>query len=57
MESLKRDPLLSQLRAVREGRIVVMPNELLVALSQYTADACWHLAAALHPDRVPRARP
>jgi iron complex transport system substrate-binding protein len=57
VESLKRDPLLSQLRAVREGRIVVMPNELLVALSQYTADACWNLAAALHPDRVPRARP
>jgi len=57
VESLKRDPLLSQMRAVREGRIVVMPNELLVALSQYTADACWHLAAALHPDRVPRARP
>lgn len=57
VESLKRDPLLSQMRAVREGRIVVMPNELLVALSQYTADACWHLAAALHPERVPRARP
>jgi ABC-type Fe3+-hydroxamate transport system substrate-binding protein len=57
VESLKRDPLLSQMRAVREGRIVVMPNELLVALSQYTADACWYLAAALHPDRVPRARP
>ena len=45
------------MRAVREGRIVVLPNELLVALSQYTADACWSLAAALHPDRVPRARP
>jgi iron complex transport system substrate-binding protein len=57
VESLRKDPLLSQLRAVREGRIVIMPNELLVALSQYTADACWHLAAALHPDRVPRARP
>jgi iron complex transport system substrate-binding protein len=57
VESLKRDPLLSQMRAVHEGRIVVMPNELLVALSQYTADACWHLAAALHPERVPRARP
>ena len=56
-ESLKRDPLLSQMRAIREGRIVVIPNELLVALSQYTADACWHLAAALHPDRVPRTRP
>lgn len=57
VESLKRDPLLSKMRAVREGRIVVMPNELLVALSQYTAEACWHLAAALHPDRVPRTRP
>jgi iron complex transport system substrate-binding protein len=57
VESLKRDPLLAQMRAVREGRIVVMPNELLVALSQYTADACWWLAAALHPDRVPQARP
>ena len=57
VESLKKDPLLSQMRAVREGKIVVMPNELLVALSQYTADACWHLAAALHPDRVPRTRP
>ncbi len=56
VESLKSDPLLSQMRAVREGQIVVMPNELLVALSQYTADACWSLAAALHPDRVPRAR-
>jgi iron complex transport system substrate-binding protein len=56
-ESLRKDPLLSKMRAIREGRIVVMPNELLVALSQYTADACWHLAAALHPDRVPRARP
>ena len=56
VESLKSDPLLSQMRAVREGRIVVMPNALLVALSQYTADACWYLAAALHPDRVPRAR-
>lgn len=56
-ESLRRDPLLSQMRAVREGRVVVMPNELLVALSQHTADACWRLAAALHPDRVPRSRP
>lgn len=57
VESLKSDPLLSQMRAVREGRIVVMPNELLVALSQYTADACWSLAHALHPDRVSARRP
>ena len=57
VESLRKDPLLSQMRAVREGRVVVMPNQLLVALSQYTADACWFLASALHPDRVPRTRP
>jgi iron complex transport system substrate-binding protein len=57
LEAVKAHPLLSQLRAVREGRIVVLPNERLIALSQYTADACWELAALLHPDRVPRMRP
>jgi iron complex transport system substrate-binding protein len=57
VESVKEDPLLSKLRAVREGHIVVMPDELLVALSQYTAEACWDLAARLHPDRVPAKRP
>jgi ABC-type Fe3+-hydroxamate transport system substrate-binding protein len=56
VEAVKDHPLLSRLRAVREGRIVVMPNELVVALSQYTADACWDLASRLHPDRVPRKR-
>jgi iron complex transport system substrate-binding protein len=55
--ALRDHPLLSRLRAVREGRIVGMPTELLVALSQYTADACWDLASRLHPDRVPRKRP
>ena len=42
---------------MREGRIVVMPNELLVALSQYTADACVWLASRLHPDRGAEALP
>jgi iron complex transport system substrate-binding protein len=51
-ESVREDPLLGRLRAVREGHIVVMPNRLLVALSQFTADACWELAALLHPERV-----
>jgi iron complex transport system substrate-binding protein len=55
--SVKSHPLLGQTRAVREGRIVMMPNELLVALSQYTADGCWRLAHLLHPDRVPGLRP
>jgi iron complex transport system substrate-binding protein len=56
-ESLVQHPLLSRLRAVREGRIVEMPTELLVTLSQHGAHACWYLAWALHPDRVPRSRP
>ena len=56
-ESLRRHPLLSRTRAVREGRIVEMPNRLLVALSDHVADACWWLAARLHPDRVPGALP
>jgi iron complex transport system substrate-binding protein len=57
VEAVREDPLLSQLRAVREQRVVQMPTELLVALSQYTAEACWRLAARLHPSRVPPARP
>jgi iron complex transport system substrate-binding protein len=52
-ESLLEHPLLSQLRAVREGRIVAMPTAKLVALSQYTADAVFDLAHRLHPDLVP----
>lgn len=52
LEALKADPLLSQLRAVRGGRIVEMPNQLLVTLSHHSADACRYLAAALHPELV-----
>jgi len=52
-EGLAADPLLSQWEAVREGRVVELRTELLVALSQYTADAAWQLAHLLHPDRVP----
>jgi ABC-type Fe3+-hydroxamate transport system substrate-binding protein len=57
LEAVTQHPLLSRLRAVREGHVVVMPNELLITLSQYTADACWDLASRLHPDVVPRKRP
>jgi iron complex transport system substrate-binding protein len=56
-QSLVEHPLLSRLRAVREGRVVEMPTELLVTLSQHAADASWYLASVLHPDRVPRNRP
>lgn len=53
-ESLRDDPLLGQLRAVREGRVLTLPNKLLVAVSHYTADAAWALAHRLHPTRVPQ---
>jgi iron complex transport system substrate-binding protein len=50
--SLADHPLLGKMRAVREGRIIEMPNQLLMTLSQHLADACWSLGSALHPDRV-----
>jgi iron complex transport system substrate-binding protein len=56
-EGLREHPLLSKLRAVREGRVVVLQDRLLVALSQYTAGACSQLAGKLHPDRFPAIRP
>ena len=56
-ESVREHPLLSKLEAVRQGRIVVVPTPLLVALSQHAADACWYLAHQLHPDRVPGNAP
>lgn len=55
-EALTEHPLFSQWAAVREGRVVAMRTELLVALSQFTADAAWELAHLLHPDRVPASR-
>jgi ABC-type Fe3+-hydroxamate transport system substrate-binding protein len=56
-EALVQHPLLSKLRAVREGHIVEMPTELLVTLSHHAAEASWYLAWALHPDRVPTSQP
>jgi len=55
--ALEGEPLLSKLRAVREGRVVEMPTGLLVALSHHAARGCWYLAARLHPDRVPPEPP
>jgi len=52
-EALTEHPLFSQWSAVREGRVVTLRTELLVALSQFTADAAWALGHLLHPDRVP----
>jgi len=55
--ALRAHPLLSRTRAVREGRVVEMPNRLVVALSDRAADAAWWLASRLHPGRVPEAAP
>jgi iron complex transport system substrate-binding protein len=57
VESLKSDPLIGKTRAVREGHVIVMPDHLLVALSQYTADAVRDLASRLHPERMSRPQP
>lgn len=57
LESLRQHPLLSQLAAVREGRVIAMPTQLLVALNHHSAEACWDLAHRLHPDRVPATVP
>jgi ABC-type Fe3+-hydroxamate transport system substrate-binding protein len=54
-EALTLHPLFSQWAAVREGRILALRTELLVALSQFSADAAWELGHLVHPDRVPRS--
>jgi ABC-type Fe3+-hydroxamate transport system substrate-binding protein len=56
-EALLAHPLLSQLRAVRAGRVVELPTELLVALNHHAARACWALAHEIHPRRVPAPAP
>jgi len=53
LESLRQHPLLGKLEAVKEGRVVSMPGELLVTLSHHAAESCWYLASKLHPGRVP----
>jgi iron complex transport system substrate-binding protein len=50
-------PLLSQMRAVREGRIVEAPTRLLMSLSHHAAESCWFLASAFHPEHVPEPPP
>lgn len=55
--ALRRHPLLSRTRAVREGRVLEMPNRLLVALSDHAAESAWWIASRLHPARVTEAAP
>ncbi len=51
-DELRQHPLLRNARAVREGRIVQLPNQLLVTLSQHLAESAWQLAALLHPGLI-----
>jgi ABC-type Fe3+-hydroxamate transport system substrate-binding protein len=51
-DELRQHPLLRNARAVREGHIVQLPNQLLVTLSQHLAESAWQLAALLHPGLV-----
>jgi iron complex transport system substrate-binding protein len=57
VEAVKEEPLLGKSRAVKQGRVVALPTSLLVALSQFSADACVELASRLHPERVHAKRP
>jgi iron complex transport system substrate-binding protein len=43
-------PLLSELRAVREGHVVSLPTHLIVSLSHHAARACDELSRRLHPE-------
>ena len=54
VESLAADPLLKHLPAVAEGRVDQIATELLVAVSHHAAEACWALAARLHPELASR---
>lgn len=48
---IREHPLLSRMRAVKAGRIVAMPTELLVALNHHAVKACDFMARSLHKDR------
>jgi iron complex transport system substrate-binding protein len=50
-KEIRDHPLLSRMRAVKAGRIVEMPTELLVALNHHAVKACEFMARALHPER------
>lgn len=49
-------PQLSQMRAVREGRVVSIPGSQLTAISHHIVEGVEALARALHPDRFPSDR-
>jgi iron complex transport system substrate-binding protein len=50
LASLERDPQTRRLRAVEEGRVVVVPTDLVTRAGPRIAQALETIAAALHPD-------
>ena len=53
-KEIHEHPLLSRMRAVKEGRVVEMPTELLVALNHHAVKACEFMARAVHGERFER---
>ena len=50
LESLRRAPETRDLRAVRNGRVVFLPVELVAEPGPDVAEALQTIAVALHPD-------
>jgi ABC-type Fe3+-hydroxamate transport system substrate-binding protein len=50
LEELRRGPETRDLRAVQEGRVVVLPAELVTRAGPNVATAFEQVAVALHPD-------
>lgn len=52
LDTLERDPRLRDLKAVRDGRFVVLDSALVTRAGPRVADAYQAVAEALHPDAV-----
>jgi ABC-type Fe3+-hydroxamate transport system substrate-binding protein len=50
LESLQRDPDTRDLGAVQNGRVVVLPDDLVTHAGPRVAEALEAVALALHPD-------
>ncbi|HVX10941.1 MAG TPA: ABC transporter substrate-binding protein [Pirellulales bacterium] len=55
--SIDHHPLLRNLEAVRENRVITIEGKYLSALSQYVIEGAERLARQLHADRFPDDRP
>jgi iron complex transport system substrate-binding protein len=53
---IENHPLLRNLRAVQEKRVIVIEGRTLTSVSQFVLDGAEQLAARLHPERFPTPR-